>query len=251
MKKYIPLLGIAGIAATVGFYLHYNQTEETKPEEGKREYQPQVPQTKNSSPPYQKSQKKEKNEHKKPVQNKTSKTYPSAPKQTSQKTLPQNSPPSRPSSSPTLEQTLNDEEQKEEFWYDLPADKRYFKTVSEIEPCFNGALDARDYKAAESYLTSFQEITSPQEYDRLKKGLLYTITTNYNEYLNDVVEHCNQYDSNSVLRKVLWMNVFANAHPDVFPIPDQNAKSYLDIAGLFKKGILALDAIKYCAEKRL
>ena len=246
MRQYLPVIGLVGLGIGIASYESCGQPYQEKAGSTKEESPTELPYS-TPTPPYsiKKQEPRTVPKSKTDPPQKTIKRQPVAPKTY----YPYY--PFRPTL-PYLEDTVNDGyEEEEQPWYNLPPEQRNFKTLKEIEPYLNAALEARDYKAAESYLTSFQEITSPQEYDRLKKGLLYTITTNYNEYLNDVVEHCNQYDSNSVLRKVLWMNVFANAHPEVFPIPEQNAKSYLDIAGLFKKGILALDAIKYCAEKRL
>lgn len=168
-----------------------------------------------------------------------------------------NSPPETPKnqSTPNLSYTFprpstSDLEDDEELpWYNLLPEERNFKTLDQVGTYFNAAIEARDYRVAESYLNNFQEIATPQEYERLRKGLLYIITSNYNEYLNDILEHCDLYESDSVLRKVLWMNFFTNEHPEVFPITDQNTPP-LDTAALFKKGITALDSIKYCPEKK-
>ena len=245
MKRY----GIAGtviLVAGIGLYLNCDQKhEETKSKQSapgeKVGYQPEVPQNKTpaSSTTAKRSEER-----------RTKKTIPN---KTTNKSVPQNSYNpyySIQPTSPGLENTLDDEEEEEQ-WYNLPPEKRNFKTLAEIEPYLNAAINARDYKVAESYLTNFQKITSPEDYERLKKGLLYVIASDYNGYLTDILEHCDQYDSDSVLRKVLWMNLFTNNHPEVFPIADPFTKNSLDIAALFKKGSLALDATEYCPEKRI
>ena len=241
MKKYILGLGVAGLAGMTALYSCSEPKVILTPN-----YSVETPKSNpfNTPTPYSKDN---------PPHSET----PPKVKKTSKSNPKNNSPPETQKNQSTPNPfyvfprpSTSDLEDDEDLpWYNLPPEERNFETLDQVGTYFNAAIEARDYRVAESYLSNFQEIAAPQEYGRLRKGLLYIIASNYNEYLNDILEHCDRHDSDSVLRKVLWMNFFTNEHPEVFPIADQSTL-LLETAALFKKGITALDAIKYCPEKK-
>jgi len=243
MKKHFLAIGLAGLAGMTALY-SCNEPKTVQ----QQNYSIETPSTTNhKSQPYSNNPSQKPSSYppkaKEPTRRKESKKDNPVQKNFQDQSHP-NLPYTIPKTSP-LEEVAEDQESA---WYDLQPEERDFRSLDQVGTYFNAAIDARDYRVAESYLADFQKIAAPQEYERLRKGLLYIITSNYNEYLNDILEHCGRYDSDSVLRKILWMNFFTNEHPEVFPIPDQNALP-LDTAALFKKGITALDSIKYCPEK--
>lgn len=247
MKKYILGLGITGIVGITEFYSctepkieptpNYSvETSENNPKNSSQPYvikrEPSTPKPSKKEPIKKSSQKQ--NAYPEPSQNQP---YPALPY-------------SVPKSS-KLEEAL--EEEEELAWYDLPPEKRDFKTPEEVRDYIIAALNARDYKVAESYLSDFQKVLPPEEYKQQKKVFPYVITSNYDEFLTGVINNCEKYDQDSVFRKVLWMNFFAEEHQDIFPIPasfNPYTGKDIDLAALLKKGEQALNVVEHCPEKK-
>ncbi len=247
MNKHFLVLGLAGLAGMTTLYTcteplavkKQDQYQET-PESTAKKTVPVYSRNNQPISPQRHSASKE------PITRKGSKPDNSFP-ETAQNPTPPFFPYSLPKPSPS-EETV---EEEEPFWYDLPAEKRNFKTSEEVGKYFNAALEARDYRVAESYLANFQKVMTPPEYEKLKNGFLYVITSDYNEFLTDIIDHCQKYDQDSVFRKVLWMNFFAAEHQEVFPIADPYTRKDLDLTTLLKKGEQALHEIEHCVEKKL
>lgn len=247
MKGYWPVMGVVGIVATVGLYAYVSrdplyEESETKEflEEEVTEYEAELPEDEIPVPYVQKAE--EVNPIKK-RQNHSEKTK--------KKITPQNQPyhPSFPQSS-GLEDAI-EEDEEERAWYDLPPEERNFKNLGEVAEYFNAALDARDYKVAESYIQNFLKFVEPKTPERYQeqKGIRGSIiVANYNEYLNDIIKNCKDYNYDSVFRKVMWMNFFAAEYEEIFPIYDPQTKKTLNLVALSQKGTEALDSLQYCYE---
>lgn len=245
MKKDWPFIGAVGIAAAIGLYAYINrglfyekpETEEFVEEE--IEYKEELPEEEEIPAPYT----TEKTEEKKQIKEKQ---YSS--KDTKTKTKLRNRPlnfPSLPEHS-GLEEIVEDEERP---WYDLPAEKREFKTWEELGNYFNAALDAKDYKVAESYMQYAEQFVEPkttQNIEDQKKAITHVIISRYNEFLNEIIGNCKNQDYDSLFRKVMWMNFFATEHEQAFPIVDPETRKDLNLTVLYQKGNQALESVEYC-----
>jgi len=244
MKRYWPFMGAVGVAATIGLYAYVNrdplyeepETEEEYLEEGS-EYEAELPEEEIPAPYTTKNTKEKDQTQRKQKQNKYD--------QKENKSNPYNRSSPKPSG---LEETLEDEER---LWYDLPTEKREFQSWEELGKYVNAALEAHDYKVAESYMQyaeKFVEPKTPENYKDQKKAMSYVIISRYNEYLNEVITNCRNQSYESIFRKVMWMNFFATEHDQIFPIYDPETEKNLDLVSLFEKGNEALDSLKYCHE---
>ncbi len=248
MKKYWPVMGAIGVAATLGSYFYVSRDplyDEPESEEEFVEeeivYEAELPEEEIEMPPSYtpKKAEKEKPKRKKNSQNNHRKeTQPR--KQSYHQTLPQTS---------SLEETV-EEENEERPSYDLPQEERIKLGVKEIDGYFYKALEADDFKVAESYISNkqrlFQGIISEQD---IYAGHLNSIVVRYNKYLSNVIENCNKYDFDSLFRKVTWMNLIMANNQEIFSPhfnPHKEPDRELHYYEIIQKGNQALEAIEYC-----
>ena len=246
MKRYWPIMGAVGVAATVGLYGYVNrdplyeepETEEFLEEE--TEYEVEVPEEGVEIPvPYAPKATKEKKSENSPKYHEKEETKPHIP------SLPK----------PSLEETLEEEQP-----YDLPSEKRIALTTNwtlgnvksrmeELEKNYQTALGAYDFKVAASYIADFQRFMEaektikPGAYQKIENDLAYHIATEYDSYLSGVIDNCNRHSFDSTFRKVMWTNIFLAEHSEIFS-PDYVEQS--NLANFLKKGNQALEAVEYC-----
>lgn len=130
----------------------------------------------------------------------------------------------------------DEEENEEKPWYDLSEEER--TNNNSLANYFLAALDAKDYKVAESYIKHLDDVE--------KEALNSIIAYNYRDYLEEIIKNCqgNAYDS--VFRKVIWMDVFLIDHQEIFPILDNESVKGLQLIDLIQKGEQAIQAISDC-----
>ncbi len=144
------------------------------------------------------------------------------------------------------------EEDKERRWYDLSAEERELETREDMIHNFNSALEEGDYKAAESYIKNLIDDSADLDETRqeLKRALSSAIISNYNIYLDKIIEDCDSYDYDSVFRKVMWVNFFAAENEEIFPISipfsDYDPEKDLDLMALLEKGDRVLSIVEDC-----
>lgn len=247
MKRYKGIIGAVGIAASLGLFAYvshdavYEESETEEFYEEEPEYAPELPADevlptrKNNIPESKKEEKtlKERDYSK----NKLKEITPEK-KEITPKNLTSHPFFLKPSS---LEEALEEEEERPE--YDLGSEERNTKTKKELETYFFNALEANDFKVAESYLGDL-ELRNPE--------LPVYVVSAYNSYLDKIIENCKGYDLDSVFRKVMWMNFFIIEHQKTVPFYVSRSEQLdrIDQTMLFDKGNQALEAVEYCIEKR-
>jgi len=182
MKQYWPIMGAVGLAATVGLYAYvsrdplYEEQETEEFTEEEQGYEAELPDEEIPAP-YTPKVKKEKNQ----IKNKQN-----SPKYDKKEIIPraQIYHPSSPKSS-----------RLEDFEFRYRA-RKYF----------DEALEAKDYKIAETYIDDLPE--------DIKKDLLCQIVVSYSNYLTSVSKNCETQDHYSVLRKVLSMEAILDKYKE-------------------------------------
>jgi hypothetical protein len=138
-----------------------------------------------------------------------------------------------------------DDENRERPWYDLPPEER---KPEKIAKGFNGALDAKDYRVAASYIDDFEAFSLPGEEEEDKKAITYVVVSGYNDFLNEIIQDCQKYgyDYDSIFRKVIWMDFFLIDHQGVLPMFDPVIRDQLELVDFIQKGEQAIQAVSGC-----
>ncbi len=141
-----------------------------------------------------------------------------------------------------------DDIQEEEYpTYYIPPEERDYQNATEFRLNFFEALEAQDYKAAESYIADIPKYFAPSLEARMKQSYLCHITVDYNRYLSAAIQNCKEQDAFSVLRKVIWMESFLGIYyNDIITCgsPDVSSHDYIS-----KKGEKALQEVINCTEE--
>ena len=245
MKRYWPIMGAVGVAATVGLYGYvsrdplYEEPEEFL--EGETENEVELPE---ELVPYEDSKIEKKNQPKQisPKYDKKEETQRNRPYR-----------PLLPKSS-GLEDALEGEE--EYPWYYIPPEERGDLTLEELDRYMSEAREANDFKVALSYIKDFQKITesrriaagstNQEAVTAVGNDLTYGIVFDYDEYLTKVIKNCKTHDYNSVYSKVWSMNFFLAAHPNPEMFTNDRYVKRLDLDALIYKGTLALGVVESC-----
>lgn len=140
---------------------------------------------------------------------------------------------------------FSEDDEGDKPWYDLPPKER---SQEKIAKGFNGALDAKDYRVAASYIDNFEEFALSGEEEKDKRAITYVIVSGYNDFLNEIIQDCQKYgyDYDSIFRKVIWMDFFLIDHQEILPVIDSETRKELDLLTLIQKGEQAIQAISDC-----
>ena len=223
MKKYWPLMGAAGIVATLGLYRYvsrdpiYEEQETEEFVEEEMEYEIKLPAEEISRPYNAPKDKQAPKDKEKITPEKTKQNSPINSPINRKETITRHQPyaPSLPKSS-DLEDTLEDtseEDEKEYPSYYIPPEERdsqfpYYRA----EKYFDEALEAKDYKIAEMYIDDILSVSDNQK--KTKRALLCEMVVDYLNYCISVKKNCETQDPYSVLLKVLSMNAILNKYEE-------------------------------------
>lgn len=257
MKRYLSFISAVGLVATIGLYTYVNrdhlyqeqETEEFLEEEQEceSEYQVNLSEEEIKEVPISYDPSKVKREEKN-----ISKFQPNSQKYDQKQKNPRNQP--RKTSLPTsqgLDDIIEDEEEEKPS-YDFSSEEREQLTDQQLLRYGYEALHNLDYKVAETYLSDFKKRYGNEKslFDEC------IISEAYDRDLSDMIENCKKYDYNSVLRKVMWMNIFfipkyeksiLDCKIHVYGDDSPYIKR-IDPSLLVQKGNQALESIEYCHE---
>ena len=242
MKRYWPIVGAVGVAATLGLYAYMNHSPTQKNDRSQLE---DIVENREGTSPSEE-----------PNQSTEPKTYPESNQRRNKHYSEKKTEKQHQAATPKLKPKREfpkipnypkdeNEEEEERASYDLPKEKRealttttnsienFGSNMDELFKHFEASLDAYDFKVAASYIDDLQ--CNP---------CITDITTKYNAYLSDVIENCHRHDFNSVFRKIMWMNLFLAEKQDILTKVSQNEG--FNLALFIKKGNQALETIEYC-----
>ena len=239
MKNIWKFLGVAGIIGTISFY--YSNCG-NNPINDKKTIPEETSNTKRYNLDYQKiKSKNRKNNFLRPSQNKP---------QSTQKRRTEISLDSQNNFKPQFAVPLDQEKSSNGTpWDNLSAEEIIFEDYHELVVGINTAFEENEFSTAEVYAHHLLKFAPSEIYEDQRQLHTYAASQNYNTYLNRVIDNCEEYDFDQVFRNVMWGNIYL-ANSDVLPVFDVSTREELYLEGMVKKGSEALDAVKYCIEKR-